>query len=344
MSLNQENTSIPESSFDEISPDAVPKNLPSDIIFEILTRTSLETLDACKSVCNEWNHLICESSFMPLYCKRTNTLFGYFIQDMIRNKFVSMFVSTGQNSSIKNIHSDMKILASSDHGILCCLRINGKSFRYYVCKPVTEQWQALPNPKLRYQTAAIAMMVMKARPLRYKIVRLSKEGQTRSEDIYRCEIFDSETWTWTMLQHINLPDSETINSKTSLSTSNSVHWLTSEDNVLQFHKAEQSFQKFPLPKSVQGNRSYPYKQLVQYEGRLGLTYLTQESNMELWVMQKDQWMKKMVLNIQTFNEVIFYNLEDYSFTRVQLDHRLTTGEEVFQFRSDFEPVDLGRSS
>lgn len=47
--------------------------------------------------------------------------------------------------------------------------------------------------------------------------------------------------------------------------------------------------------------------------------------------------------LKAFNEVVFYKLQDCSFRRVELDHELRDAHEVFQFRSDLEPVSLGRN-
>lgn len=157
------------------------QELSSDIIFEILTRTSsLKTLDTCKSVNKEWQQLIYESSFMPTYLKRTNNVFGYFIQDIIKNKHVSMFVSLDQSDNVcmERLPKNLRILATCNQGIMCCLKqIDYKNCRYYACKPTTRQWQALPYPKTRYETMAIAMTVLQSSPyLRWKIIRISYQG------------------------------------------------------------------------------------------------------------------------------------------------------------------------
>lgn len=50
--------------------------LLDDAAFEILTRTSLETLDACRVVNKTWNMMTYEPSFMASYCRRTNNISG----------------------------------------------------------------------------------------------------------------------------------------------------------------------------------------------------------------------------------------------------------------------------
>ncbi|KAG8381947.1 hypothetical protein BUALT_Bualt05G0025600 [Buddleja alternifolia] len=303
---------------------------PLDTIFEILTRiSSLTTLDTCESVCKSWKNLIHETSFMPLYCQRTRNMSGYFIQDMKQHKYSSMFVSIDQsNGCMGLVPDDMKILAScNNQGILCCLRLQRKrDYRYFACKPATNQWQPLPNPKLRYQTAAVAIMVLSSSPLRYKIVRLSNRGIV----------------------------------------GNSVYWQTSYDNVLAFYEPEGTFQKFPFrAEEVLQDKN---KKLVEYQGRLGLVCERKEGDTELWITNENpmnctNWRKKMVMDIESlvksvtypsladfyndgiafffaFYEVAFYNLVNCSLSRVKVDLRFAP--EIFKFRSDLEPVNLGK--
>lgn len=156
--------------------------LPSDMIFEIITRaSSLQTLDTCKAVSNEWNHLIHKPTFMDVYCNRTNNLCGYFVQDIRRCEYVTAFVSPtppphGSSSLVEKLSGSTRIMASCKQGILISENRTGRKYQYYVCKPATQQWRALPNPKLRYMTVAVGLIVLKANPLRYKIVRLSELG------------------------------------------------------------------------------------------------------------------------------------------------------------------------
>ncbi|KAI3453992.1 hypothetical protein Pfo_010655 [Paulownia fortunei] len=352
------------------------KEICSDVVFEIITRTtSLKTLDACKSVCKGWKQLIYDSSFMPTYCQRTKNLSGYFVQDIRHCEYLSMFVSVDQpeegGSSIGRLPRGMRILASCSQGILCCEGTRDVKYRYYACKPATQQWQPLPNPKLRYITVAVAIMVLRSSPLRYKIVRLSKQGIAEYDCYtYRCEMFDSEVWRWRKTQEVNLPYSELITrTSQSVSAGDSVYWLTNHDNILEFHEANESFHKFRLPEPVHKNTAYNSKQLLEYQGRLGFTCLTEERKMALWLTERDpinqmiNWRKKMVVDIESiethafpagfynsgivflkaFFEVIFYKLQDCSLSKVKLDE-LLDAREVFQFRSDFEPVNLGRIS
>lgn len=186
--------------------DSSTPSLPSDVIFETLSRIpSLKELDACRLVCKDWNQHLHHPSFMPTYCKNTHNLYGYYIQNQRSCKYVQKFISLEPSQfdevDKKFWEDGTKIEASSKQGILCVVRWKSGSCssRYYICKPSTGQWQPLPNPKLRFWTLKVALVVLHSNPLRFKIVRISQDygsKSVKSSDCYAycCEIFDSETW------------------------------------------------------------------------------------------------------------------------------------------------------
>lgn len=156
--------------------------LCSDMIFEILTHMPLQALAKCRLVSKEWNNVTYESSFTQLHGERSSTISGYFVQ-VYTGKHSSEFVSIDQNwsrlsdLSLDFLPSPVEILACCNQGLIFCVSENlvnrPRIFNYYVCKPSTKQWKIIPNPKTKYRTERTAIMVMKLKPLHYKIVRLS---------------------------------------------------------------------------------------------------------------------------------------------------------------------------
>ncbi|XP_051135465.1 F-box protein At5g41720 [Andrographis paniculata] len=137
-------------------------------------------IDVCKCVAKSWSEdIISDPTFLPKYCERTKNLSGFFLQDIRRWGYISMFVSVDGSISDRMAHllNGTKILASCNQGILCCEKIiNSRYCRYYVGKPATEQWLPLPNPKLRRRTEGVAIRVFESNPLRFKIIRISNKG------------------------------------------------------------------------------------------------------------------------------------------------------------------------
>ncbi|XP_057775832.1 uncharacterized protein LOC130994783 [Salvia miltiorrhiza] len=281
--------------------------LPSELIFEILSRTSLETLERCKAVSKSWKQIIYESTFLPLHCQRTNSLFGYFFQDVRPfNKFQSALVSSGPGAAAAAAINRtwkldyMKILASCDQGILCCERVvqfcdceredccNCK--RFFACKPATSQWQGLPNPKLRYETDTVAIVVVRSTPLRYIIASLYNSGIMQ----HNCDIFDSEKWAWERIE-CAAPYGEIVEScRPAITTAGRFfHWLTVSGNVLTLDVKRRSFRCSPLP----CDPACKSKVLVEYEGGLGFVCVVEEGDrreMEVWAGAE----RKMVVDMR----------------------------------------------
>lgn len=279
--------------------DSALPNLPSDIIFEALSRIfSLKTLDTCKVVCKDWNQLVSESSFMPKYCKNTKNLYGFYVQDLRSCKYKQEFISLEPSQSDKERTSikigkkfwenGAKIEASSKQGILCVVKWKSRLCRYYICKPSTGQWQPLPNPKLRFWTVKVALAVLHSNPLRFKIIRISQDygSSTRRAECYAycCENFDSKTWAWRRVNDVVLPYGVFFDHRNhAVHASGLIYWLTTDDHVVAFNHEDDSYFRFPLPQ-LEGNNSS--NQLIEYEGKLGFVHkaAAQESIMALWVV------------------------------------------------------------
>ena len=153
--------------------------LPSELVMEILTRSSVETVASSRVTSKEINSMTYDSIFMKYFHDRTNHISGYFVQDIKKNNYVSTFVSMDEHPelSLKFLPHSVQIEASTKQGILCCKSQKPEHYKihkYHVCKPSTKEWEQIPNPKTRYWTMTMAMMILHTKPLHYKIVRLSK--------------------------------------------------------------------------------------------------------------------------------------------------------------------------
>lgn len=153
--------------------------LPPELVMEILSRSSMETIASSRVTSKKINSMTYDSIFMKEFHDKTNYISGYYVQDMRRNKYISIFVSMNEhpNLSLKFLRHLVKIETSTKQGILCCTSQESEHryiSKYYVCKPSTKEWEWIPNPKTRYFTEAIAMMILRTNPLYYKIVRLSQ--------------------------------------------------------------------------------------------------------------------------------------------------------------------------
>ncbi|PIN05340.1 hypothetical protein CDL12_22117 [Handroanthus impetiginosus] len=266
----------------------------------------------------------------------------------------------------------MHILASCNQGIVCCHRRCGGRHRYFVAKPATKQWKSLPDPEIRHHRRIThAIKVLSSCPLHYKIVRLSSRLGCGQSGITRCEIFDSKVWRWKEVQGLQLYPGENIRRNVpAVCDGYCIFWVTTDDNAVAFDETRESFDYFPLPQPVRRNEAYTFMQLKEYQRKCGLVCLAKDAcDLELWLIEgrdslSRKWVKKMVVNLKGLGEIkldnrcslgfynaeiihikscekfIFYKLQDFSFSYVELPRGLCCADEVFEFRSDLEPMNL----
>ncbi|XP_038971581.1 F-box protein At5g49610-like [Phoenix dactylifera] len=340
--------------------------LPEAVVFEILTRVSLEALPACRRVCRQWRQITYEPIFTSLHCSRTQTISGYFIQSMRRNHFHSSFVSiqplppSVRLLLLDFLPKDVKIEAVGCRGIVLCTSqwYHGIP-RYYVCKPATRQWWRIPNPKTRYLTKKIAMVTCSTGPLEYKIIRFSQPKQ--KFDYLRCEIFDSRSQAWRRSRDVQLPPGS-LRQEAAVSVNGALHWRMYDGNIFAFDIREETWKLILLPEEVgEDEMRWDCMKLVKCEGQLCLV-LVEKEWMEIWVManyKEQRWEKRKVVSLEacindpaltiedlclsdvafmsSFFRVAWYDLSRGVVAKIEIDHLFA--QEVFKFESDLVPVE-----
>jgi hypothetical protein len=176
-------------------------DLCRDVIYEVLTPSSMKTVEKYRLLSKEYNKLTYKSLFIKLHNQRTNIVSGFLIQSMIRNEYKVFFVSTDASNTQTQMPFDflpkhMEIVSSTNQGVLLC-RVYNESC-YYVCNLAIQQWQKILNSKIRYDTIESGLMIERSKPLRYKIVRFSKPKFCSHKEFYmyhyiRVELFESAT-------------------------------------------------------------------------------------------------------------------------------------------------------
>ncbi|KAL6008289.1 hypothetical protein ACLOJK_033795 [Asimina triloba] len=290
------------------------KYLPSDIIFDILTWVPSQDIEVCRWVSKSWKSITYEPNFKHMHCQRTETISGFILQNMVRCHYKSTFASLHQSPnhpklSLDFLPEDVKIMASSSHGLLCCVsqvvqdkrRPASSSWRiprYYICKPATKEWRKLPNPKTRYFTENFAMAVLSTKPLQYKLLRLSRPLHTMR--YLNCEMFSSSSWSWKQLQNVYVPDTYVPYQDTyiceqtillpnpGLFIRRAFHWLTTADFIFSFDIDSEKWFTIPLPndhevKNIDGLHRARAR-IVEYGDKLGLVYYNDDW-CRYWVME-----------------------------------------------------------
>ncbi|XP_071724283.1 uncharacterized protein [Rutidosis leptorrhynchoides] len=317
-------------------------DLHSSIIFEILSRASLQTVGKCRLISKEIDNLTYESTFTNLHGERTKTIRGYFLQQLRNSYYKITFVSFDGKKhdelSLDNFLNPVdrgrsKIVASTKQGVL--LLINNWTRpvdEYIVCRPGKELCRVIPNPKTRYPStgfARIGMVVLKSNLLHFKIVRLTERSYGNRVNLHspHCEVFDS-------------------------------NGLGSKKGQFHYPK-EETWEISDLPIST--SEIFDSMKLVNYKGSLGLNFLsTSEDCMELWVVTKQNtWTMEFSVNLppldrydrpsftgfcnadvammKSFNTLWFYNFKS---SESKISINLDFSDEIFPIETDLESTNL----
>ncbi|XP_051151828.1 F-box/LRR-repeat/kelch-repeat protein At2g27520-like [Andrographis paniculata] len=348
--------------------------LPWDIIYYISTRISdLQTLDTCKAVSKQWNEILQDPNFKIVHSKSTGVISSAFIIQMCNYswntpalKSIHSPPSSSPSPSIWLLNHGIVILASCNQGLLLYGERHKQyfsEFYYHVCKPATGQWLNLPDPDVDRPTIGLAIAAFGSNPLRFKIVRVSQIGPTKSSGVeLQCELFDSKLWAWRKLQNL-VPPPKFDYMAPSIFVEGSFHWVTLDNNIVAFHVATESFRTFGMPKSMKFGQNYPIfkpRRLMDFQGKLGLSCTANGNKVELWLLMKGVWKRHLVVDLgrfkelekseligfydigvvllKTSSELIFLRIRDNTLEKVKLDSSEWPVTHIFQFRSDFKRV------
>ncbi|KAI3742125.1 hypothetical protein L1987_59805 [Smallanthus sonchifolius] len=242
---------------------------------EVISRTSLKTLDIMRCASKELNALTYESYLLDLYKKRNKIVSGFLIQHMKRGwMYIKEFAPSPESTclDLSFLPYNSRILATSEQGIMVFQNHDYMDFTfkdlYHVCKPATKQVLALPNPEGNYTARKFAIVVMSLKPLHYKIISAMKRcGKLYTT--YRCDVFDSMTWEWRSLKHVKLHYGVFLTNPQPITKSGSIYMLLTNNDILKFDAYSETWKVFlsPVPYD-QSDTSRPLVELVKYGGRL----------------------------------------------------------------------------
>lgn len=290
------------------------RTMNEDVILEIISHSPTTEIEKFRLLNKDCNKRTYEFWFMNRNLHRTNSVFGYFIQNCKKFKYRYSFVSGVEEEATRNPKISLEFLPSKDvkieacdtrNGILLCIdddKYKGRRIipDYIVCKPATKQYRIIPNPKTRYFTIATGLMVIQSNPFRYKIVRVSepmtRERRKTKDGFYNlnCEVFDSDSFAWKRLNDLEFPRDEFLKSSAKpVSSYGALHWLTTKNNVIRFCMRTKTWSFLPVPDDLVDDGSLV---LVSYEGKLGVLHSRSGDGDDLWVLENS--LGKSWLNVK----------------------------------------------
>ncbi|KAF3321352.1 pyridoxine/pyridoxamine 5'-phosphate oxidase 2 isoform X1 [Carex littledalei] len=287
------------------APLPIDEVLPDDAIIEILTHLHPDDLSVCLEINHKFNKLVTDTYVKS---RQSKTLSGYLIHNGCNYSFLPdrFAMKCTEVENFKNLEIlpreryTIVEAVSQCRGLICCVRGGYLNKRYYVCKPATGQCRTIPNPKLRFDTAATGI-VASLSGQEFKIVRFSLP---RGRSLYlRCEVFDSRVWKWhrcnDINQHIHFPGDWRHDG--AVFAHGSIHWLTPQ-GIFAFNMHKETLKQIALPVEFADFKSKHHAKITLRDAKLSLVCVNDDdAEVVLWRMNnylEEEWGPRQVVSFK----------------------------------------------
>ncbi|CAL5393954.1 unnamed protein product [Camellia sinensis] len=301
---------------------SIPKELPSQIILEILSRLPIKTLFVCQLVSKHWLSLISDPHFINLHLSRSpvSLLLKPFYRNCRSNQLHLVDLQT-----LHKIHpreSRLKLnpkinfpplgdqIVNSCNGLLCLCNDHSEIF---VCNPILGDYIILPwttYDGIKYHRTANALG-FSPKTNQYKVIRFFLRRVVESFDpitelhTYRDEvkakIYTIGEGLWRNIGSV--PYYLTNHSFNSF-VNGAVHWLNcagdSPDFICCFDFGSEQFRVVPEPPEFGLHKEFPdHIRLGVLQDFLSICDFSSPSRINIWLMKdygiKESWSKELVI-------------------------------------------------
>ncbi|PWA84094.1 F-box associated domain, type 1 [Artemisia annua] len=296
------------------------KDLPGNVMVDILSRLPHTTIPHCKFVCKNWRNLINEPYFANIHLSRSPAGLMIFQQSSILK-----WVEIKEELDHRQLHHDpvnaldLKFvpffknsyisLVGSVNGLLCLWDrdFNIECDNTYICNPITRECITLPRQQYYGKgPARIAYgFGVGLKTKKYKVVRISQRNTPPDPPLpsrprlIEAEVYTLGTGQWRSLGHVpywlNDWDEPFLNG--------CVHWMLYDENfpekLCSFDIDNETFQLFPSPPfDAFDDTRIPWESLALLKGCLCQSH-TFVTGFTIWVMKeygiKKSWHKEVVI-------------------------------------------------
>ncbi|KAL8458292.1 hypothetical protein ACS0TY_035969 [Phlomoides rotata] len=189
------------------------KNLPSEIVIDILSRLPVRTVISCKCVQKCWLHLVETQEFVKSHLSKSVPCLALAISDLshhyVPNLYKFFEIEDGFDVEHHDHHYKLvtefnlinggKIMGSAD-GLLFLCKLSGTTPKpnvLYICNPITREFINLHCPqefsRFHRQLAEYGFGSSKM-TYQYKVVRIFHEWQKSSEA--KCDVYTLGIGSW----------------------------------------------------------------------------------------------------------------------------------------------------
>ncbi|KAI7755103.1 hypothetical protein M8C21_025973 [Ambrosia artemisiifolia] len=296
-------------------------HLSTEMIMEIVSRTSLKTLGVMRCTSKEFNTLAYESYLLDLCKKRKKIVSGFIIQNMKRGcMYIKDFAPSPKSDTLdlRFLPYNTQILATSEQGMVVFKNQSDHGEEF-----VSRRWRKL------YTT-------------------------------YRCDIFDSMTWEWRSLKHVMLAYCVSLTNPQPITKGGSIYMLLTNNHILKFNAHSETWKVFSSPIPYDESRTSTELVKYGGRLGLASKPPNANGCWDIWVLTKDGlWEKEGGGVVESESEreslkalydsdtSVMVDRERFLYYRFKQGNNMIkkvvlndTPYQIFSFRSDFEPVDL----
>ncbi|XP_042484709.1 F-box protein At3g07870-like, partial [Macadamia integrifolia] len=304
----------------------VMSKLPSDVVFDILSRLPIKTLASCRCVCKDMCYITHFRRFIKMHHNRATQgdippsllLHARYCIDELRNDIYLLQHDTRYDTlDGRAVFANPKFfppkkefeVVGSCNGLLCLSEPMYYGPRF-VCNPVTGEYICLPKPDKHTDFDIVSGFGFDEADNEYKVLRMLFHsidlgfGNGTSSFKLEGEVYSLSLGKWRHIGDVPYP----LRGKASPAFVNgSLHWMTDEygslnvpELIVSFDLGREEFQVVPPPPGfVPGWRSHRLNLGVLGE-RLCLFDYSIDRRLEIWVMKKygvkGSWTKEYIIS------------------------------------------------
>ncbi|KAK9281922.1 hypothetical protein L1049_004830 [Liquidambar formosana] len=317
----------------------------NDVIIEILSRLPLLALLRFKSVCKWWYHLISDPIFISNYTRRNphHRVFGLFLQKFF---FLQMnsdleFITLGGKTdaapepSLSFIEDESGVcIDHSSRGLLICssFRCHETDRTYYVCKPTTKQYIALPRPGCQRVIGINIAFDARSLPPYQVICICDSELSSHHRQI---KIYSPRTGSW-RLSGKPFIASDDLLFKRGVYWRGALHWVGKGKLSLWFDIEQELLFSMPMPPITEGRKERRLMYFGESGGHLYLIqYDPQATFLDVLEMSRDHsgWFVKYHVDLGAiaaeYSQMLRGNvpiIHSFVFSVLHILHRRQVGE------------------
>ncbi|THF98775.1 hypothetical protein TEA_017847 [Camellia sinensis var. sinensis] len=302
--------------------NSIPKELPSQIILEILSRLPIKTLFHCQLVSKHWPSFISDPHFVNLHLSRSPV--SLLLKPFYRNRGSNQLhlVDLQTLHKIRHREAQLKLnpkinfpllgrqIVNSCNGLLCLCNDNSEIF---VCNPILGDYITLPSSIYDriYYDRTINAFGFSPKTNKYKVIQFGLQRVVESFDpiiefcTYRDEakakIYTIGEGLWRNVESV--PYYLTNRSFNSF-VNGAVHWLNcagdSPDFICCFDFCSEQFQVVPEPPEFGLHKEFPdHTRLGVLRDCLSTCDFFSPLRIDIWLMKdygiKESWSKELVI-------------------------------------------------